>query len=108
MREIKINDWIEQFNYQRIMLDISEVVNQGYVSDLIRSLNENYVNHLYDLERAINNNRLIYIENCDLQYPNLHLNRMEEYKIYKLRCNVKWNYGSRELYFYYYDGDEDE
>lgn len=110
MKEIKITNWVEQFNYHKIILEISDVVREGHISDLIESLNKDYVNHVYDLERAINSNRLIYIENCDLQYPILHIDRMEDYKICKLICNVEWDNGCRELYFSYrdYEDDEDE
>lgn len=110
MKEIKITDWIEQFNYHNIILEISDVVNKGHIPDLIESLNKDYVSHVYDLKHAINSNRLIYIENCDLQHPILHLNRMEDYKICKLICNVEWIKGCRELYFSYrdYEDDEDE
>ena len=110
MKEIKITDWIEQFNYLNIILDISGVVREGYITNLFESLEKDYVNHLWELERAVNSNRLIYIENCDLQYPILHIDRMEDYKICILICNVEWVNGSREVYFSYrdYEDDEDE
>ena len=97
MKKILITDWIEQFNYHNIILDISEIVSTGHVLDLVESLKNNYVNKLHRLEYAIRGNRLICIENCDLQDCDLHLMDLEDYKVYRLLCDKN----CIETYFYY-------
>lgn len=64
---IYIKDFCDDLNYQKIILEISDVDRE----DLLRTLEKDQVNHLYRLDYITNpddpNHNLMYIENCDLQ-----------------------------------------
>lgn len=66
---IYIDNFCEDLNYKKIILYIGGV---NY-SELSKKLEKDYVNKIYRLDYAINDDRIpgrkdfIYIENCDLQ-----------------------------------------
>lgn len=63
--KIYIKNFCEDLNYQKIILDISDVDRE----DLYGRLGKDYVNHRYRFDYIFspNGHNLMYIENCDLQ-----------------------------------------
>lgn len=65
MKRVYIEDFVEDLNYQNIILYIGNVD----VDQLLERLKKDLVNHLYYFENVLAN-RLMFIENCDLQLVN--------------------------------------
>lgn len=89
MSRIYINDFCEDLNYQGVVLYIGNVD----TDKLLEKLKKDYVNHLNRFKSVLEN-KLMFIENCDLQdvdtdnpteYGNSILYLLEEnYVIYPL------------------------
>ena len=63
MSKIYIEDFCENLNYQGIILYIGEEID---LDKLYEKLCSDHINHMYRYE-AVRDNRLFYVENCDLQ-----------------------------------------
>lgn len=65
MKRVYIDDFVEDLNYQNIILYIGNVDADW----LLERLKKDKVNHLYYFENVLAN-QLMFIENCDLQLVN--------------------------------------
>lgn len=63
MKKLYIENFCDDLNYREITLFIDDGVN---FDDLLACLKKDCVGHLYRFE-CVRENRLFYIENCDLQ-----------------------------------------
>ena len=63
MERIYIHNFVDDLNYRAVILYVDSEVN---LDDLLSELKKDYVNHLNRFD-SVRENRLFYIENCDLQ-----------------------------------------
>lgn len=63
MKKLYIENFCDDLNYREVVLFVDDSVN---FDELLARLNEDCVSHLYRFE-CVRENRLFYIENCDLQ-----------------------------------------
>lgn len=63
MKKAYIEDFCEDLNYHAVTLFVDPEVN---LDELLARLEKDLVNHLYRFN-SVRENRLFYIENCDLQ-----------------------------------------
>lgn len=64
MKNYYIEDFCEDLNYHPVILYIDPKIS---LYDLYERLEKDHVNHLYKFFNCVGDNRLFYIENCDLQ-----------------------------------------
>ena len=63
MDRVYIHDFVDELNYHAVILYVDPEVD---LDELLSKLKEDLVNHLYRFN-SVRENRLFYIENCDLQ-----------------------------------------
>lgn len=63
MKRVYITDFCEDLNYKRVTLFIEPEVD---LDELRKRLSKDRISHLYRFE-TVRENRLFYVENCDLQ-----------------------------------------
>lgn len=73
MERIYIHDFIDDLNYRAVVLYVDSEVN---LDGLLSKLEKDLVSHLYRFD-SVKENRLFYIENCDLQDVTINSNRNE-------------------------------
>lgn len=70
MKRVYIHDFIDELNYHAVVLYVDSEVD---LDELRSKLEEDLVNHLYRFD-SVRENRLFYIENCDLQNVTINSN----------------------------------
>ena len=70
MDRIYIHDFVDELNYRAVILYVDLEVD---LDELLSKLKEDLVNHLYRFN-SVRENRLFYIENCDLQDVTINSN----------------------------------
>lgn len=63
MERVYIDSFIDDLNYRAVILHVDQDID---LNELYIRLNDDNVNHLYRFD-SVRDNRLFYIENCDLQ-----------------------------------------
>lgn len=61
--KIYIDDFVEDLNYRGVILYVGNV----NLTKLLSKLKEDNLNKTYRFESVLNSNKLLYVENCDLQ-----------------------------------------
>lgn len=80
MKNYYIEDFCEDLNYRPVILYIDPKIS---LSDLLKRLKKDLVNHLYKFYDCVGDNRLFYIENCDLQCVTVNKNWNELYELFE-------------------------
>lgn len=70
MEKIYIHDFIDDLNYHAVVLYVDS---EADLDELLSKLKEDLVSHLYRFD-SVRENRLFYIENCDLQDVTINSN----------------------------------
>lgn len=70
MDRVYIHDFVDELNYHAVILYVDPEVD---LDELLSKLREDLVSHLYRFD-SVRENRLFYIENCDLQDVTINSN----------------------------------
>lgn len=102
--KIYIESFADDLNYQPIILFIDPSVN---MDDVLKELEQDNINHLYNFDDEVRRTGLFYIENMDLQ--TVEINAYRNKLLYKL---IEENYslyslGKDEIGFYMVNIDVD-